>query len=129
MNRKQLNEFRKSIECVRKLHSGTRKKARKFLQEEGILTTSGRLTNRYGGGRRREMKYTTMDAQAYTLEDWRKAYGEERQQKLEWMRHAKAAVGELRDELGKIIAKWDDGKNNYRGRAIILELRALQEKS
>jgi len=51
MNEKQLKEFLKSTERVRKLHATTPKKARKFLREEGVLTASGKLTNRYSAKR------------------------------------------------------------------------------
>lgn len=37
---------------------------------------------------------------------------------------AVAETGALRDDVEAIIHKWDDGKNDYRGRAIILELKA-----
>jgi len=47
MSEKQLKEFLKSMERVRKAHATTPKKARQFLREEGILTPSGRLTDRY----------------------------------------------------------------------------------
>ena len=47
MSAKQLKEFLKSIERVRKQHAGSRKTARKFLREEGVLTPSGKLTARY----------------------------------------------------------------------------------
>jgi hypothetical protein len=47
MNEKQLREFIKSMVRVRKLHASSAKKARKFLREEGVLTASGKLTNRY----------------------------------------------------------------------------------
>jgi hypothetical protein len=47
MSEKQLKEFLKSIERVRKQHAASRKTARKFLREEGVLTRSGKLTARY----------------------------------------------------------------------------------
>jgi len=47
MSEKQLKEFLKAMERVRKQHATTPKKARKFLREEGVLTASGRLTRRY----------------------------------------------------------------------------------
>jgi len=47
MSEKQLKEFLKSMERVRKLHATSPKKARKFLREEGVLTASGKLTSRY----------------------------------------------------------------------------------
>jgi hypothetical protein len=47
MNKTQLREFRKSIKRVRAKNAGTPEKARRFLQEEGVLTSSGRLTDRY----------------------------------------------------------------------------------
>jgi hypothetical protein len=47
MSEKQLKEFVKSMERVRKLHAASPKKARKSLREEGVLTASGNLTNRY----------------------------------------------------------------------------------
>jgi hypothetical protein len=47
MSDKQLKEFLESMERVRRVHATTPKKARKFLQEEGVLTSSGKLTGRY----------------------------------------------------------------------------------
>jgi hypothetical protein len=47
MSEKQLKEFVKAMARVRKLHAASPKKARKFLQEEGVLTASGKLTSRY----------------------------------------------------------------------------------
>ena len=47
MSEKQLKEFRESIERVRAENATTREKARKFLQEEGVLTASGKLTDHY----------------------------------------------------------------------------------
>jgi hypothetical protein len=47
MSEKQLKEFRESIERVRAENAGTPEKARKFLQEEGVLTSSGKLTDKY----------------------------------------------------------------------------------
>jgi hypothetical protein len=47
MNEKQFKQFLKSMERVRKQHATTRKKARKFLHEEGFLTASGKLTAHY----------------------------------------------------------------------------------
>jgi hypothetical protein len=47
MSEKQLKEFLKSIERVRRRHAISRKAARKFLREEGVLTPSGKLTIRY----------------------------------------------------------------------------------
>jgi len=47
MTGKQLKEFLESMKRVRKLHATTPKKARKFLQDEGVLTASGKLTHRY----------------------------------------------------------------------------------
>jgi hypothetical protein len=44
---------------------------------------------------------------------------------------AAPAIGpaHLAERIEKIIAKWDDGKNNYRGRVIIGELRkAMAQK-
>ena len=43
----RLKEFLKSMERVRKAHAATPKKACKFLREEGVLTASGKLTNKY----------------------------------------------------------------------------------
>ena len=51
MNEKQLKEFLKSMERVRAKNAGTPEKARKFLQEEGVLTSCGKLTQRYRGKR------------------------------------------------------------------------------
>jgi hypothetical protein len=47
MSEKRLREFLESMERVRKVHATTPKKARKFLLEEGVLTPSGKLTDRY----------------------------------------------------------------------------------
>lgn len=47
MSEKQLKEFLESMLRVRKAHAATPKNARKFLQEEGVLTPSGKLTVRY----------------------------------------------------------------------------------
>lgn len=47
MSEKQLKQFLKSMERVRKQHAINRKTVRKFLREEGVLTSSGKLTPRY----------------------------------------------------------------------------------
>jgi hypothetical protein len=47
MSEKQLREFLESMERVREVHATTPKKTGKFLQEEGVLTPSGKLTDRY----------------------------------------------------------------------------------
>jgi hypothetical protein len=47
VSEKQLKQFLKSMERVRKRHAVNRKTARKFLREEGVLTPSGKLTLRY----------------------------------------------------------------------------------
>jgi hypothetical protein len=47
MNREQLNRFRKSLKRVRAKHGNTSLQARKFLQEAGIHTPSGKLTAKY----------------------------------------------------------------------------------
>jgi hypothetical protein len=47
MSEKQLKEFRDSIKRVRDQNATSRAKARKFLQEEGVLTATGKLTRKY----------------------------------------------------------------------------------
>lgn len=47
MREEQHKEFLESMERVRAANATTPDKARKFLQEEGVLTASGELTDRY----------------------------------------------------------------------------------
>lgn len=47
MSEKQLKEFRDSIKRVRAENATSPEKARKFLQEEGVLTATGKLTRKY----------------------------------------------------------------------------------
>lgn len=47
MSEKQLKEFRDSMKRVRNENATTPEKARKFLQDEGVLTATGKLTNKY----------------------------------------------------------------------------------
>lgn len=50
MTEKQLKEFRSAAKAVARKHRSSRKKALDFLRRSGVLTASGRLTARYGGG-------------------------------------------------------------------------------
>jgi hypothetical protein len=47
MSEKQLKEFRDSMRRVRDENATTPEKARKFLQDEGVLTATGKLTSKY----------------------------------------------------------------------------------
>ena len=48
MSERQLKEFLKSMERIRKLNATSPKKARKFLREEGVLTASGKHSRALG---------------------------------------------------------------------------------
>jgi hypothetical protein len=47
VGKKQLKEFRKSIQRVRDENAATPARARKFLQKQGVHTPSGKLTANY----------------------------------------------------------------------------------
>lgn len=50
MSRQEYEEFLRAMERVRAEHAATPEKARKFLQEEGLITETGELAPPYRPG-------------------------------------------------------------------------------